>query len=656
MPWSKPTRWRHRVSCRLISSAAVGIRGSRRDDSALMNRETNVPAVLILGGSPRVSVPIARSLYYQCGVPVEVAYLSARDRRFTSRAIRASVSLPDFQEAPAEFIETLTSVIRERHFDVLIPVQDGAVAAIVQHYDVLSSMLHVACPLPHVVERVLNKELTLAIAQECGVPVPRSSTVSVAADLESISAELTFPVVMKPSHRRGQSSFKAHYLHSLAELKEALAKNTYGEVLLQEYCPGDGIGIDMLIHRGECLALFQHRRLKEEPTTGGVAVMAVAEKPDPALAEASLKLLRAIEWEGVAMVEFRKNTVNGAAALMEVNGRYWGTVSLPILAGMAFPVYQWRLLHGQNPQVSSCYAVGMRWRWTAGYLSRLHGLFLRSRERVGSPPSKFRELLRFPLDFSPSIRDALWSFRDPRPAITELAQTIMEWSIADLKAIARNIFPGQVPNCVREYRRFGRRERAVYLKLRLLQGLGLQHQRGRRVPQGMRSFVFVCHGNIMRSPMAEALLKRCMTNSNGAPVSITSAGLHATPGKDADPRARVVAREFGISLEEHRAQRLTRQMVNQADVVFGMDFRNLIELLAQFPEAERKIFMLSNYCETRQLEIPDPYLGDEDEVRRCYKTLDVCIRNLAASLNSGTVSDENCLPESATVAREESNT
>src|SRR5207253_10376010 len=101
---------------------------------------------LILGAPPRVSVSIARSLYYQCGVPVEVAYLSARDPKFTSRAIRASVSLPDFQEAPAEFIETLTSFIRERRFDVLIPVQDGALAAIVQHYDVLSSMLHVACP------------------------------------------------------------------------------------------------------------------------------------------------------------------------------------------------------------------------------------------------------------------------------------------------------------------------------------------------------------------------------------------------------------------------------------------------------------------------------------------------------------------------------
>lgn len=619
-----------------------------------MKLGTNGRPVLILGGSPRISVPIARSLRYQCGVPVEVAYLSDQDPRVCSRAIRDSVSLPDFQKARAEFIETLASLVRARQFDTLIPVQDGAVAAIAQHYDVLSSMLHVACPPPHIVERVLDKNLTLAIAQQCGVPVPRSYTFPSAIGLESLSGELTFPMVMKPSHRRGQRSFKAHYLHSLAELKETLANNLFGEVLLQEYCPGNGIGIEMLIHNGECLATFQHRRLKEEPATGGVAVMAVAEKPDPVLAAASLKLLRALEWEGVAMVEYRRNPANGAAALMEVNGRYWGTISLPTRAGMDFPAYQWRLLHGQDPQIPSSYVVGMRWRWTAGYLSRMHGLFLRSGESVGPRPSKFRELWRAPLDFSPSIRDALWSFRDPIPAITELAQTIVEWSIADLKALVKKILPGRLLSDVQEYRGFGRRERAVYLKLRLLESLGLRHKSRRHVPQSARSLVFVCHGNIMRSPMSEALLKRYMANSNRAPVSIISAGLHARPGNSADSRARMVAREFGVSLEEHRAQLLTQEMVKQADAIFGMDFHNLVELLAQFPEAKRKIFMLSNYCESEQREIPDPYLGDEEGVRRCYKTLEICIRNLAASLDHSTTYGRNNLPASSAVTREES--
>ena len=75
--------------------------------------------------------------------------------------------------------------------------------------------------------------------------------------------------------------------------------------------------------------------------------MAISEETDPVLAEASYKLLRALEWEGVAMVEFRRNPVDGKAALMEINGRYWGTTSLPLQAGVEFPVYEWRLAHGE---------------------------------------------------------------------------------------------------------------------------------------------------------------------------------------------------------------------------------------------------------------------------------------------------------------------
>ena len=54
-------------------------------------------------------------------------------------------------------------------------------------------------------------------------------------------------------------------------------------MLLQEYCAGAGVGVEMLMHEGNCLGVFQHRRLKELPYTGGVSVTAIAEQPDPGL-------------------------------------------------------------------------------------------------------------------------------------------------------------------------------------------------------------------------------------------------------------------------------------------------------------------------------------------------------------------------------------
>jgi len=588
-------------------------------------------AVLIVGDSMRVAVPMARALKRDCGVDVDVLSLSPRNGGIKSRAVRACLSISDHQRNPETFREELLELIRTRNIDTLLPIVDSAVNAIVEHYETLSSSVHVGCPRPEVVARVQNKEVTLRVAEQCGIPVPRTFNVASAADSESVLHGLPFPLVMKPS-RAEPAPFKARYLHTPEELKQALAAHPAG-MLLQEFRRGVGVGVEMLIHKGECLALFQHRRLKEEPASGGVAVMAVAERPDPLLADAALKLLRALEWEGVAMVEFRQDPNTGQYALLEVNGRYWGTTSLPLLAGMNFPVYHWRVLHGLDPQVPSSYFYGMRWRWTAGYVSRLHGLFVRSTETVDETgSSRVRELLDVPRDFSPAIRDALWSWSDPLPWILELWRTLREWMRADLKWLLRKLTPNSVLRDREVYYQLKPSAAKIYVRLKLLDKLRMGFGNRRKVPRGARSFVFVCHGNIMRSPMAATIFQREVADLGLTNVSVRSAGLHAREGREAHPWGQTAAREMGIPLDHHRAQKLTREMVEQADVIFAMDFENKAELLDLYPESRDKIVLLSAYGERgiRYREIPDPFHADLEGTRACYRCLQTCIRNLTA--------------------------
>ena len=75
-------------------------------------------------------------------------------------------------------------------------------------------------------------------------------------------------------------------------------------------------------------------------------------------------------------------------------------------------------------------------------------------------------------------------------------------------------------------------------------------------------------------------------------------------------------------------------MVQEADAIFAMDFQNKAELLTLYPDSKHKIFMLSAYLNgSRQYgEIPDPYLGDIETTRNCYRTLQTCVRNLAADV------------------------
>jgi protein-tyrosine phosphatase len=203
---------------------------------------------------------------------------------------------------------------------------------------------------------------------------------------------------------------------------------------------------------------------------------------------------------------------------------------------------------------------------------------------------------------------------------------------AELTAAAKKVLPRWFLEYFKEYRRFPPEERALFRKLRVRQALGISDSTDRRAPEGARALLFLCYGNIMRSPMAAALLSEMLPGELRDRFQVVSAGLHASPDHAADPRSLRIAPDFGVRLDDHRSTQLTRQMVAEADAVFAMDRRNQVEFLALYPEAKEKLFMLGAYAEPKLAEIPDPYTGDEDDLRRCYRVLELCLRNLVRDL------------------------
>ncbi len=199
-----------------------------------------------------------------------------------------------------------------------------------------------------------------------------------------------------------------------------------------------------------------------------------------------------------------------------------------------------------------------------------------------------------------------------------------------VKSSVTRILPGSILRELRRYRSFSKIERLIYLKIRLANVLPELTNNHRFVPASARSFLFVCFGNIMRSPMCEALMNRAATRYAHEAIRVTSAGLNATPGKEVHPWAVTAAREFRISLENHRARRLTLAMVDEADAIMAMDYQNQVQLISRFPQAVDKIFMLSEYAgEDYHLgEIADPYYLGQEGTRKCYRTLDRCVSNL----------------------------
>ena len=575
--------------------------------------------VLVLGSEPRIAVTIARSLHRR-GIPVDVCRFGG-EPDVTSTSIRRTFILPT---ESADAGRWLTTVVREQGYSYIMPTSDSALAAILPVYDELASITGLSCPPPDSLRSVLDKNTTLRVAREIGLPTPGTS-------LEAISG----PIVVKPVDKAYRHPFKVRYFSSTRDYRAALAGDTtLGQgVMLQEFVPGDGVGVVLLMHQGECVDAFQHRRIRELPWSGGVAVVAVSEPPAPALYQGAISLLRALGWEGVAMVEFRHDPVTGRFALMEVNGRYFGSLSLSYLAGIDFPYHDWQLAHGETPTTVEHYRYGLRWRWSAGVLYRMRTL------RSEGPPWMARpgigaELLGMLRDFLPSTRDALWTWSDPAPALRETARAVAELSRGLLRSLLRRLVPAPLIRRLQDWRYMDPSVRWPLLRLQLRRALGLARLTRRQLPGHIRSVLFVCHGNIIRSAFSEAWTRQKLDLSNPG-LRVQSAGLRAISGKPADPRAIIAAREAGIELNQHQAQPLTPELVEASDLIVVMDYLNEANFVARYPGYRSRLRMISE-CGggTQADEVEDPYTGELDAVRECYRRLQPYLNRLVDQLDS----------------------
>ena len=147
--------------------------------------------------------------------------------------------------------------------------------------------------------------------------------------------------------------------------------------------------------------------------------------------------------------------------------------------------------------------------------------------------------------------------------------------------------------------------------------------------------LFVCHGNIFRSPMAEALFAREVRAARGSAFRTSSGGLHTDPGKPAPTEARAAAAISGIALEAHRTTLVTHELIAAAEVVVVMDHENEADMLARFPEARSRLVMLGAFdplVGADGLAVSDPYGKGVDQVKACYVRVERCVVGLHQAL------------------------
>jgi len=149
--------------------------------------------------------------------------------------------------------------------------------------------------------------------------------------------------------------------------------------------------------------------------------------------------------------------------------------------------------------------------------------------------------------------------------------------------------------------------------------------------QRARAILVVCHGNIIRSAFAAALLRQQM-GSNG--IDIRSAGLAAVAGNPSHPAAVRIAPSCGVDLENHVASPVDATSIADSDVIFVMDISQLVTIRQRFPEARDKTYLLACLAGNTPLEIEDPVDGDDSRFRACFDHISKAVRPIVGGLHA----------------------
>ncbi len=149
--------------------------------------------------------------------------------------------------------------------------------------------------------------------------------------------------------------------------------------------------------------------------------------------------------------------------------------------------------------------------------------------------------------------------------------------------------------------------------------------------------LFVCTGNICRSPMAEALLRQRIESAGIPRVQVVSAGTHAVEGHPASYNAVIIAQQFGVDLTLHSSQPLTPWLIAHSDLILVMEKQHRDLIRSAEPTAAPRTFLLKEFAlppghNPGSSEIADPISGDEDLYLRVFTELDREIDRILPSL------------------------
>jgi predicted ATP-grasp superfamily ATP-dependent carboligase len=361
-----------------------------------------------------------------------------RSRWFCSKYCQPIIC-PDFKHEVKRFIEFLVKLGKKRkpRRDVLIPTSDASLIPISKNKTLLEKYFRPMVCDWETTEKFIDKSKTYRIAESMGVPIPKTFYPQDENEARRTAYEMTYPCLLKPdiSHiftpRFKRKLFRVNTPSELIKTYHSLASKGFN-MMIQEDIPGedkDLITLNTVFNEhSEPLTVFMHRRTRQNPPRYGVVSLGESVW-EPRIIQPCMKLLKAIDFQGIAHVEFKRDPRTGDFKFFEVNGRSYLSISLPTACGVNLIHIAYRNAIGERmaplTNYSCTYECGVKWLDFPSYIESMVKLRWIKNVSLGE---WIRPLL------SKKITLGAFSRNDPAPFLMEL-----NFLIKNLRGIVHSI-------------------------------------------------------------------------------------------------------------------------------------------------------------------------------------------------------------------------
>jgi predicted ATP-grasp superfamily ATP-dependent carboligase len=384
--------------------------------------------VLAMDAPSNANLAVVRSLGRR-GIPVGVlGFAGEFNLSFYSRYARERITLPSPARDAGATIEALARILAAGRYPILFPTTERTIQLVSANRAALPGRVTLPIPTPEAIEVAQDKERTVALARRLGVPTPVTCCPTGLQDLKGISHQVGYPAIVKPRRTNlfamdGRIRQAAYGIATTPRGLERAYRRIHAAVpqpLVQELVTGVGLGVSAICDHGSPVAWFAHRRLREEDPRGGRSAAAVSVPCDPRLVECATRLLKTLAWHGVAMVEFKWDLRRDEFWLMEINGRFWGSLGLALAAGMDFPYYLYRLARREPVETPVSYPIGVVARDPVAELKHFVRVMVGPRRGAAANlPSRLETLRQAPAILHPWRASLNWAADDPEPGRRE---------------------------------------------------------------------------------------------------------------------------------------------------------------------------------------------------------------------------------------------